>query len=299
LQTVSIIAVCYNQAAYVEATLNSIKAQIYPHIQLIVADDGSGDGSKEVIKKWIAQNNPSAIFIDHQKNLGLTKNINSALPYIKGNYFQVFGCDDIMLPDKIEKQVAILQSDKTAGIVYSDMQLIDKTGKHLPHTYYQKHAYKQPFSGDHYESLISRIILAAPTVLIKKEVLEKTGCYNEQLDYEDYDYFLRAAKYYSFVYEPCITVKYRVLESSLSNHDVHPLKYFRNLFIVLSSNYDSRKKYRQQFRDKLLFCVKNLYSLKYNNAFSLFAKALLKTGDIRLLKYTAASIPLLFTGRKA
>jgi len=299
MRTVSIIAVCYNQAAYVTDTLNSIKSQTWSNIQLIVADDGSKDGSKEVIKNWIAQTDPSAIFIDHQKNLGLTRNINSALPYVKGDFFQVFGCDDIMLPDKIEKQVAILQANKDAGVVYSDMQLIDKKGDHLPYTYYQKHTYKQPFSGDHYESLINRIILAAPTVLIRKEVLDKSGYYNEQLDYEDYDYFLRAAKYYLFVYEPEITVKYRVLESSLSNHDVYPVKYFRNLFVVLYSNYDKRKKYRQQFNDKLLFCIKNLYSLKYKNALSLFAKALFKTGDTRLLKYTVASIPLLFTGRKA
>lgn len=299
MQIVSIIAVCYNQAAYVANTLNSIKAQTYQHIQLIVADDGSKDGSKEVIKKWIAQNNPSAIFIDHQKNLGLTKNINSALPYIKGDCFQVFGCDDIMLPDKIEKQVALLQADKKVGVVYSDMQLIDKESNDLPYTYYQKHTYKQPYSGDHYESLISRIILAAPTVLIKKDVLKNTGYYNEDLDYEDYDYFLRASKYYSFIYQPYVTVKYRVLESSLSNHDVYPLKYFKNLFIVFYSNYDKRKQYRRQFNDKLLFCIKNLYSLKYKYAFTLFAKALLRTGDKRFLKYTAASIPLLFTGRRS
>lgn len=299
MQLVSIIAVCYNQAAYVADTLNSIKAQTYPGIQLIVADDGSKDGSKEVIKKWIEQNDPAAIFIDHSKNLGLTRNINSALPYIKGDYFQVFGCDDIMLPDKIEKQVSILRENKAVGIVYSDMQLIDKEGKHLPLTYYQKHNYKQPFSGDHYENLINRIILAAPTVLIKKEVLDRTGFYNEQLDYEDYDYFLRAAKNYSFIYQPEITVEYRVLESSLSNHDVYPVKYFRNLFIVLYSNYDKRKQYRSQFNDKLLFCIKNLYSLKYKKALSLFSKALLKTGDTRLLKYTVASIPFIFIGRKA
>jgi glycosyltransferase involved in cell wall biosynthesis len=103
----------------------------------LVADDGSKDGSKEVIKNWIAQNDPATIFIDHKKNLGLTKNINSALPHIKGDYFQVFGCDDIMLPDKIERQVVILKANKDAGIVYSDMQLIDKGGYDLPYTYFQ------------------------------------------------------------------------------------------------------------------------------------------------------------------
>jgi hypothetical protein len=128
--------------------------------------------------------------------------------------------------------------------------------------------------------------------------LDKTGYYNEQLDYEDYDYFLRAAKYYLFIYEPVITVKYRVLESSLSNHNVYPVKYFRNLFIVFYSNYDKRRQYRRQFNNRLLFCIKNLYSLKYKKAFGLFSKALLKTGDKRLLKFTVASIQFIFKGRK-
>lgn len=299
MQTVSVIAVCYNQAAYVADTLNSIKAQTYGQIQLIVADDGSKDGSKEVIRDWIAVNDPTAIFVDHLKNLGLTKNINSALPYMKGDYFQVFGCDDIMHPDKIEKQVALLQADKASGVVYSDMQMMDKEGTPLPYTYFQKHGYKQPFSGDHYASLINRIIVAAPTVLIKKEVLNTTGGYNEELDYEDHDYFLRAAKHYTFIYQPYVTVNYRVLESSLSNHDVYPVKYFKNLFIVFYNNYDNRKLYKKQFNDKLLFCIKNLYSLNYRKSFSLFAKALFKTGDTRLIKYTVASIQLLFTGRKS
>ena len=299
MEAVSIIAVCYNQAPYVTETLDSIKAQTYKHIQLIIADDGSKDNSKEVIKKWIAEHGTAVTFIDHPKNLGLTKNINSTLPYITGSYFQVFGCDDIMLPDKIEKQVALLQANKDAGVVYSDMQLINKTGSHLSQTYFQKHAYKQPFSGDHYEALINRIILAAPTVLIRKEILDKVGKYNEQLAYEDYDFFLRAAKYCTFIYQPYVTVNYRVLESSLSNFEVYPIKYFQNLFTVFYGNYDGRKQYRQQFNNRLFFCIKNLYSLKYKNATALFIKAFIKTKDTRILKYAIAGIPFIFSDRKA
>ena len=299
MKNVSIIAVCYNQVQYVIDTLNSIKAQTYPHIQLIIADDGSTDGSKEMIQEWIQANDPSVVFISHKTNLGLTKNINSALPHIKGDYFQVFGCDDLMLPDKISTQIKILETNKNAGVVYSDMQMIDKNAVDLSYTYYEKHLYKQPFSGDHYESLINRIIIAAPTVLIKTEVLKKTGNYNEQLDYEDYDFFLRAAKYYTFIYESSVTVRYRVLETSLSNYNIYPVKYFKNLFIVMYCNYDKRKNYRKLFNDKLLFCIKNLYSLRYSHAPFLFFKALLKTKDMRMVKYSAASLQFLFTGRKA
>lgn len=167
---VTIIAVCYNQVKWVKQTLDSIHEQSYQNIQLIVADDGSTDGSKEEIRKWINEYNKKAVFIDHPKNLGLTKNINSAIPFVKGDYYQVFGCDDIMLPDKISKQVKIMEENKQISIVYSDMYIMDFDNKDLGYTYYQKHFYKKPLSGWLYNDLIDRIIISAPSVLIRTTV---------------------------------------------------------------------------------------------------------------------------------
>lgn len=294
---VTIIAVCYNQEEWVEETLDSIKKQTYPNIQLIVADDGSKDNSKQVIKNWIKANNSDAVFVDHTVNLGLTKNINSAIPYVKGDYFQVFGCDDIMVQTKIEDQVAIMENDRSIDIVYSDMDIINREGERSNQSYFEKNAYKKPVSGNLYDDLIDRFIISAPSVLIRRNVLDELKGYNESLIYEDHDFFLRAAKNHRFLYTPGITVLYRITGSSLSTQP-HFLKFYKNSFLIFYQNFDSRQQYKKLFSKKLLFYTKNLYAEKFKYSSSYFTKAFFKTGDFTFLKFAAASLPFYFTSNK-
>ncbi len=293
---VTIIAVCYNQEKWVTETLNSINNQNYKNIQLIIADDGSSDNSKEIIQSWINEHDPTTIFISHKKNLGLTKNINSAITFIKGEYFQVFGCDDIMMPDKIERQIKLLQENKDVDIVYADMQMIDINGNDCCYSYYQKHLYKKPLSGNIYNELIDRFIIAAPSVLIRSKVLNELKGYNESLDYEDHDFFLRAAKRHNFLYMPEIVVLYRVSDTSLSSEEKSDLKFLKNSFIIYYKNFDSEKKVKKKFVGKLLFYMKNLYALKFRYSSCYFFKAFMRTGNFQFLKYSIASLPFYLSG---
>jgi glycosyltransferase involved in cell wall biosynthesis len=294
---VSIIAVCFNQDKWVAQTLDSITKQTYSNIQLIIADDGSTDNSKNIIDAWVKENNSNAIFINHPKNLGLTKNINSGLIYVKGEYFQAFGCDDIMLPHKIENQVKAMEADKNIGIIYSDMDLIDADGTKFSQTYYQRDKNKKPRSGNLYTDLIDRFFISAPTVLIRKKVLDKLKGYNEKLDYEDHDFFLRTAKTFDFLYVPEITVQYRISAQSMTRTNTS-LKFFKNSFAIFCDNFDSDKKYSPLFVAKLLFYTKNLYSLKFRDAANYFFKAFLKTKKFIFLKYSIASISFYFQKEK-
>jgi len=294
---VTIIAVCYNQVKWVKQTLDSILKQSYQNIQLIVADDGSTDGSKDIIRQWMDQNNKDTVFIDHPKNLGLTKNINSAIPFVKGDYYQVFGCDDIMLPDKISKQVKMMEEDKQISIVYSDMYLMDIDGKDFGLSYYQRNKHKKPGSGWLYNDLVDRIIISAPSVLIRTNVLKELRGYNEALDFEDYEFFLRASRKFQFYYDEDKTIYYRITGSSLSTAK-HEKKYFKNLFIIFYQNFDSSSSYKKIFNKKLLFAFKNLYAFKSRNTFILGIKGFIKTGDINFLKFGIAGIRYLITGVK-
>ncbi|HVX50754.1 MAG TPA: glycosyltransferase [Chitinophagaceae bacterium] len=295
---VTIITVCYNQERWVEETLNSIKNQTYPNIQLIVADDGSKDNSKQVIRKWIAENMPGARFIDHTINLGLTKNLNSALPYIKGEYFQAFGCDDIMMPDKIESQVQLLEENKDAAVIFSDMYFINTVGEKLPGSYFEKHAYKKPRSGTIYKDLIDRFIISAPSVLQRTSLLAELGGYNETLDFEDHEFFLRAAKKHPYLYTDNKTVLYRITGESLSTKR-NELKFFKNSFLIYYQNFDSRREYKPLFIKKLLFYAKNLYYQKFKYTYSFCIKAFTKTGNWQFLKYGIAGLPYYFISKKS
>lgn len=296
LPLVTIIAVCYNQEKWVVETLNSIKNQTHKNIQLIIADDGSKDNSVAVIDNWLNEENMQAVFIKHEKNVGLTKNINSALPHIRGEYFQVFGCDDIMLPEKIESQVALLQSDKELGVVYSDMLFIDKASNALEGSFFEKHTYKKPVSGWLYADLVDRFIISSPSVLVKTAVLEKVTGYNEMLDYEDHDFFMRASKYFKFLYSPAITVKYRISGQSLTGTNTN-VKFYKNSFLIYYVNYDGRKEYKKSFIAKLLFYGKSLYYQKFKYTYNYCIKAFFKTGDVRFLKFAVAGLRFYFNSK--
>jgi glycosyltransferase involved in cell wall biosynthesis len=295
---VSIIAVCYNQEKWVAQTLDSIAMQTYPNIELIIADDGSADGSKDVIKKWIKNNNVKVRFIDHEKNIGLTKNINSAVPFVNGKYYQAFGCDDIMLPQKIETQVKILETQPHFGIIYTDMFLINSDGEMLEGSYFERDFYKQPVSGNIYKDLIERIIISSPSVLIRKEILDTLSGYTENLHSEDYDFFMRASRKYQFLYLPEKTVKYRVSEKSMSV-TVKKDEHYQNTFLIFYQNYQPNDEFAELYNHRFLFFTKNLYSLKFRHAANYFFKAFLKTKKIIFLKYCIASIPFYFRKEKA
>ena len=107
---VSIIAACYNHALFVVEALDSIKNQTYPNIQLIVTNDASTDKSKKLIESWISQQEFAVHLISNETNKGVCYTFNKALKQVKGQYFQVISCDDVMLLNKIQQQVDFLES---------------------------------------------------------------------------------------------------------------------------------------------------------------------------------------------
>ena len=97
---VSIIALCYNQEEFLCETLESIKAQTYKNLELIIIDDCSTDQSVKKIESWIKANNHNCNFITNKENLGLVKSLNIAVKKCKGKYYSLIACDDIYLPKK-------------------------------------------------------------------------------------------------------------------------------------------------------------------------------------------------------
>jgi len=103
---VSVIVSCYNHAPYIEECLLSILHQSYPNIELLVVDDGSDDGSVEIIKKL---NTKYAFDFRAQANQGLVNTLNDCIARSRGSLVAPFGSDDVMLPERIKIQVEYMQ----------------------------------------------------------------------------------------------------------------------------------------------------------------------------------------------
>lgn len=128
---VSIVFLSYNQVDYVEDSLKSLFFQDYNNIEIIVSDDGSNDGTKELIDILVCDYNgfKKIIINDIRENIGLVENFNSAVALCHGEYIAVAAGDDISYPSRISDSVkAFQQFDGISMLSFMDDR-IDESGK--------------------------------------------------------------------------------------------------------------------------------------------------------------------------
>lgn len=126
---VSVHVITYNQADFVRETLRSALEQDYENLQVVVADDGSTDGTAEIILDC-ARKDPRIVPLVGGPNLGITGNCNRGLKACTGEYVAFLGGDDAYLPGKISKQVAWLETDPQRVFCHHDAEIVDaETGK--------------------------------------------------------------------------------------------------------------------------------------------------------------------------
>lgn len=216
---VSIICLCYNHAPFVREALDSVVAQRYKNIEIIIVDDCSLDASVKVIQNW-HQEYPEATFIQNAVNQGNTKSFNQAASIAKGVYIMDFATDDLLLPDAIENLVNGFNIYPTAGIVYGNAFLINEKGQYIQpyfevntknqavHPYLKNLTFRAIISGEN--------IFCSVSALMNKHHFDRLGGYDEALAYEDLDYWLRLIEVAPIHYIDVFVVKRRTVASSLS-----------------------------------------------------------------------------------
>lgn len=215
---ISVIALCYNHTQYCISALQSIYNQTYENLELILIDDSSSDNSVKLINDWIKTHPSLRIkFIAHKENKGICKSLNEAYSYTKGKYIAFLACDDLMMSEKLSKQIKYLKdTPSNIGLVYSDAIIIDENGNQLYDSWLSSRLVTKPYEGSVFKEVLKTKFLLLQSVLVKRTVFKNIGLFDESLTYEDYDVFLRISSKYSILYSNYISCKYRKIDKGTS-----------------------------------------------------------------------------------
>ncbi|MEO9871882.1 glycosyltransferase [Ekhidna sp.] len=216
LPLVSIICLCHNQAKYVKQAIHSVWKQSYPNIELIIVDDGSTDGSKEIILELLKEHKTK--FINIESSIGNCRAFNHGFFESIGDYIIDLAADDELCVERVLQGInAFMRSD--AGVTYCDVMKLDQNnlemGTHFKRNKEEVLIEEVP-EGDIYIDLIKRYFISPPSMMIKREVLEQLNGYDETLSYEDFDFWIRSARKWSYAFTNDVLVKKRILPHSLS-----------------------------------------------------------------------------------
>ncbi|MFN8355760.1 MAG: glycosyltransferase family A protein [Spirosomataceae bacterium] len=214
---VTVICLCYNQAPYLPEALQSVLAQTYPSLELIIADDASTDASPALIRAF-AERHPFVKLVLNTQNQGNCRTFNQALQLAQGKYLIDLAADDVLLPHRVEQQVAAIEkAGECCALVFSNAAYIDHQGRFLRNYFpinHQEKATKSVPSGQVYRQVLSEDFICPPTTLFRTQALNALGGYDESLSYEDFDIWIRLARDYELVYVDTITTQRRVVRNS-------------------------------------------------------------------------------------
>jgi len=185
---VSVIMPVYNSDNYIGQAIESVLSQDYPNFEFIIIDDGSTDKTREVIQRYT----DSRIKYLHQENKGVSSARNMGIRHAHGRYIMPLDADDMMASASMTKHLEKFEKHPEAGLVYSDVLLIDESCNPL-------RVMTKPEYQDR-KSLIRDLFRAGHPIVpfrlgIRRSVFEKIGFYDEHLLVgEDYDMMRRFVK---------------------------------------------------------------------------------------------------------
>ena len=247
---VSILITAYNCEALVAQTIDSLLEQSYQPIELIVVDDGSIDLTPTILKKKASEDERIKVFFPGR--LGRAKALNYGLTQCRGEFIAINDADDRSRPDRIEKQVAFLQTNLDHVLVGSRMNLFNyDTGSYVMYTD------QRPLIDSEIRSYFMKgQPIQHSTVLMRRNLVEKIGGYNEGIPFLlDRDIFIRLAKHGKLA-----NLDEYLIDLGRGNHQFFKMTYTGKQRVLLDFSY--RIKAAKQFGASLQDLLK-IYMLKY------------------------------------
>lgn len=233
-ELVSVIIPVYNGEKFVASSIESALKQTYYPVEIIVINDGSIDGTQEILNQFEGK-----IIVIQQKNAGQADARNHGLTIARGKYIALLDSDDLFVPEKLEKQISFLKKGNL-DMVCTNFETIDASNTKLKNI-----SAPQFHSSNALTTFITGNFICTSTLLFKKEWIQKVGNFDTNMKgTEDGDLWFRMlVNGARLEVIPELLVQYRVHAENYSGRFSH-----MNQFRALAN----RKQY-QLLKDKMLF----------------------------------------------
>lgn len=250
LPLVSVLVPCYAHEQFLDDCLNSILAQTYENIELLICDDCSPDASFEKICSYEAQLRKRFARVEilrNEVNQGVTSNVNRMLRMAKGAYIKTLASDDAMAPEAISAMVSYLEKNPDVGVAvvngikvpeeqrYPDFQSDEKIYTVAP-----------DFSPEGFFERVARCNpISAPAAMVRMSVYDTYGLYDENVKVEDFEFWLRVLQdgNVRFGFLDQSVLYYRINANSMTSHSANA-GLARRRKVMHDSEMDTLRKFR-------------------------------------------------------
>jgi len=209
--TVSVLMSVYNTPAqYLRAAVESVLAQTLSDFEFIVIDDGSTDGSPEILREFATRE--PRIRLTVRPNKGLTATLNEAIAMSRGEFLARMDCDDVSEPDRFERQLAFLSADPSLVCAGGHFALIDEKGRLLTRL-------RPPSDDASIQDLLLRghTAICHPAAMMRRDAVEKVGGYDPYFKTtQDLDLWLRLGEVGKLGNVPEVVLRFRQHGGSIS-----------------------------------------------------------------------------------
>lgn len=229
IPVVSAIVPTYNRAHSIGKSINSILTQSYQDFEIIVVDDCSTDNTEEIVKSF---KNPRIKYIQHQHNSGAAVARNTGIENSSGCYIAFLDSDDEWLPQKLAKQVELLQqSQPEVGVVYTGMEIVNEFDR-------VKRIKVPTHRGSLHTTLLFANVVGTPsTVMVKREYLEQVQGFDPNIWQfaADADLWVRLSECCEFEVIPEVLVRY--LESDSDRLSTNPKAVVKSILAFINKHH--------------------------------------------------------------
>ena len=250
---VSIIIPSYNHAKYIKKCLHSAISQTYSNFEIIVIDDGSSDGSHDLLTKLSRQHNFKYV---HRENKGLIATLNEALELVNGTYFTMLGSDDYFEKDKLKLQVEYFKHNPEVALCYGELTYIDDKG-----TVKKKAKTKHYKNGMVFKKLLNSCFIPLPTVMLKTDVVKEFGGFDSRFFLEDYPLWLKITQKYPVGHINKNLTFYRLHNNNVSSNIVKMVKEVERIL----EDYNEDSSYKNAMSKNYLRWFADLSKTKYKD----------------------------------